>query len=283
MALRANVLAKGFSGIRVETLDALIALLNRARPPARAVARIGRRQRRPRAAGASRAGADRRRRSLDDQTDGERSGTRLRARSHRRRGGAEARRAGADPLGPKEGLALINGTQPSTAVLALALAGAEQVARAADIAAALSIDALRGSIHPFEARIHEARPFRGQPTSAANIERADARQRHQPVARALRQGAGRLLAALRGAGARRRARGAALRARHGARSKPTAPPTTRWCSPTPATSCRAATFTARRSPSPPTCSPPRSSRSRRSASGGPIGWSIRRSAACRRS
>jgi len=73
-------------------------------------------------------------------------------------------------LGPKEGLALINGTQPSTAVLALALAGAEQVARAADIAAALSIDALRGSIHPFEARIHDARPFRGQRTSAANIE-----------------------------------------------------------------------------------------------------------------
>jgi histidine ammonia-lyase len=73
-------------------------------------------------------------------------------------------------LGPKEGLALINGTQPSTAVLALALAGAEQVARAADIAAALSIDALRGSIHPFEARIHEARPFGGQRASAANIE-----------------------------------------------------------------------------------------------------------------
>jgi len=87
--------------------------------------------------------------------------------------GAEAlSRAGLEPitLGPKEGLALINGTQPSTAVLALALAAAEQVARAADIAAALSIDALRGSIHPFDARIHDARPFRGQRTSAANIE-----------------------------------------------------------------------------------------------------------------
>jgi histidine ammonia-lyase len=44
------------------------------------------------------------------------------------------------------------------------------VARAADIAAALSIDALRGSIHPFEARIHDARPFPGQRTAAANIE-----------------------------------------------------------------------------------------------------------------
>ena len=63
-------------------------------------------------------------------------------------------------LGPKEGLALINGTQPSTAVLALALAGAEQLARAADIAAALSIDALRGSMHPFEARIHDAAAVR---------------------------------------------------------------------------------------------------------------------------
>jgi histidine ammonia-lyase len=81
-------------------------------------------------------------------------------------------RAGLKPitLGPKEGLALINGTQPSTAVLALALAEAAQLVRAADVAAALSIDALRGSIHPFEARIHDARPFAGQRVSAANIE-----------------------------------------------------------------------------------------------------------------
>src|SRR5436190_106371 len=88
-------------------------------------------------------------------------------------GGEALARAGLRPatLAAKEGLALINGTQPSTAVLALALAGAEQLARAADIAAALSIDALRGSIHPFERRIHEARPFPGQVASAANIER----------------------------------------------------------------------------------------------------------------
>ncbi|HMF96752.1 MAG TPA: aromatic amino acid lyase, partial [Vicinamibacterales bacterium] len=58
----------------------------------------------------------------------------------------------------------------STAVLALALADAERLTRAADVAAALSIDALRGSIHPFEARIHDARPFAGQRASAANIE-----------------------------------------------------------------------------------------------------------------
>jgi histidine ammonia-lyase len=164
MALRANVLAKGFSGISVETLEALIALLNHRvhpRVPSRgsvgasgdlaplahlALVLIGEGE------------------VLDDE---EETAPRLNI------SGAEAlKRAGLAPiqLGPKEGLALINGTQPSTAVLALALAGAEQVARAADIAAALSIDALRGSIHPFEARIHEARPFAGQRTSAANIE-----------------------------------------------------------------------------------------------------------------
>ena len=96
------------------------------------------------------------------------------SRAWRSVSGAEAlSRAGLTPirLGPKEGLALINGTQPSTAMLALALAGAEQTARAADIAAALSIDALRGSIHPFDPRIHAARPFAGQRISAANIER----------------------------------------------------------------------------------------------------------------
>ncbi len=165
MTLRANVLAKGFSGISVETVDALIALINHRvhpRVPSRgsvgasgdlaplahlALVLIGEGE------------------VLDDE---EETAPRFLPIS-----GAEAlKRAGLTPirLGPKEGLALINGTQPSTAVLALALAGAEQVARAADIAAALSIDALRGSIHPFEARIHDARPFLGQRTSAANIE-----------------------------------------------------------------------------------------------------------------
>ena len=63
------------------------------------------------------------------------------------RSGAEALgAAGLSPrrLGPKEGLALINGTQVSTAVLGLALAAAERLARASDIVAALSIDGLMG-------------------------------------------------------------------------------------------------------------------------------------------
>jgi histidine ammonia-lyase len=86
--------------------------------------------------------------------------------------GAEAlAAAGLAPvtLASKEGLALINGTQPSTAVAALAALGAERLTRAADIAAALSIDALRGSTRPFDPRIHAARPHAGQRTSASNI------------------------------------------------------------------------------------------------------------------
>jgi len=186
MALRANVLAKGFSGIRVETLDAFIALLNHdvhPRVPSRgsvgasgdlaplahlALVLIGEGE------AESDIGHDDDQRR-DRRTRGEEEALRVPRvlRSTSWIPGAEAlRRAGLKPitLGAKEGLALINGTQPSTAVLALALAGAEQVSRAADIAAAMSIDALRGSIHPFEPRIHDARPFAGQRRSAANIE-----------------------------------------------------------------------------------------------------------------
>ena len=159
MALRANVLAKGYSGIRLETLQALIALLNAGVHPL--VPSRG-------SVGASGDLAPLAHIALVLIGEGE---AQLEAGPY---SGTEAlRRAGLQPvtLAPKEGLALINGTQPSTAVLALALAGAEVLTRAADIAAALSIDALRGSMHPFEARIHEARGFPGQIASAANIER----------------------------------------------------------------------------------------------------------------
>ena len=158
IALRANVLAKGFSGISVETLEALIALLNaRVHPVVPSRGSVG-------ASGDLAPLAH-----LALVLIGEGEAIADGAQRSRARG---LERAGLQPirLGPKEGLALINGTQPSTAVLALALAAAERVSRAADIAAALSIDALRGSIHPFEARIHDARPFAGQRVSAANIE-----------------------------------------------------------------------------------------------------------------
>lgn len=165
MALRANVLAKGYSGISLATLEALIALLNRSVHPF--VPSRG-------SVGASGDLAPLAHLALVLIGEGEVLGS-VQSRSETRDRGpaSEAlQRAGLAPitLGPKEGLALINGTQPSTAVLALAAASAEQLARSADVAAALSIDALRGSIHPFEARIHDARPFRGQQISAANIE-----------------------------------------------------------------------------------------------------------------
>ena len=159
MALRANVLAKGYSGIRRSTLERLLDLLNRRvhpRVPSRG------------SVGASGDLAPLAHLSLVLIGEGEA----VVADDPRLHPGREALTiAGLDPiaLGPKEGLALINGTQPSTAIAALALVGAERLARAADIAAALSIDALRGSVHPFDARIHAARPYEGQAVSAANI------------------------------------------------------------------------------------------------------------------
>lgn len=154
MALRANVLAKGYSGIREETLEALLALANAGLHP-----RVPSRG----SVGASGDLAPLAHLALTlvgegqflDQPDV-----------------AEALRAhGLAPvvLQAKEGLALINGTQASTAVLALAVLDAARLARAADIACAMSVDALRGSLHPFEARIHAARPVPGQGASAANL------------------------------------------------------------------------------------------------------------------
>ena len=158
MALRANVLAKGFSGIRAETLDLLLAMLNRRVHPV--VPSRG-------SVGASGDLAPLAHMALVMVGEG-----------HATVGGGPVQRgaaalAAADlkpvSLAPKEGLALINGTQPSAAVAALACVAAETLARSADIAAALSIDALQGSFKPFDRRIHEARPHSGQQISAANI------------------------------------------------------------------------------------------------------------------
>jgi histidine ammonia-lyase len=157
MLLRANVLACGYSGVRAETLDALIALLNAGVRP-----HIPRRG----SVGASGDLAPLAHLALVLVGEGQAFV------DSRHVDGAEAlRTAGLTPvvLQAKEGLALINGTQPSTAVLALALLDAERLARTADIAAALSIDALRGSSRPFDSRIHDARGFTGQSRAADNI------------------------------------------------------------------------------------------------------------------
>jgi histidine ammonia-lyase len=159
MLLRAHVLAKGYSGIRRSTLERLIALLNRRVHPQ--VPSRG-------SVGASGDLAPLAHLALVLVGEGLATiGDDVRVLS----GGDALRAAGLDPivLEAKEGLALINGTQPSTAIAALALEGTAGLARAADLAAALSVDALRGSVHPFDARIHAARPHAGQGIAAANI------------------------------------------------------------------------------------------------------------------
>lgn len=86
--------------------------------------------------------------------------------------GAQAMRAiGREPfvLGPKEGLALLNGTQVSTALALAGLFGAENVFAAALVAGALSLEAIKGSVKPFDARIHEARGQAGQIAVAAAV------------------------------------------------------------------------------------------------------------------
>jgi len=162
MLLRANVLAKGFSGIRAGTLDLLIELLNRGihpRVPSRG------------SVGASGDLAPLAHLALVLIGEGEVIDEAGGAGRASEAGGDALRRAGLTPitLGPKEGLALINGTQASTALLGLALDDAERLSRAADIAAAMSIDGLQGSTKPFDPRIHDARGFAGQAISARNL------------------------------------------------------------------------------------------------------------------
>lgn len=79
-------------------------------------------------------------------------------------GKAALERKGLHPLtlGPKEGLALLNGTEVSTAVAALAVLDAESLLKAAIVAGAMSIEALRGSAAPFAAVLQDARPHPGQ-------------------------------------------------------------------------------------------------------------------------
>ncbi len=159
MLLRANALAKGFSGARIETVELLIECLNRGvlpRVPARG------------SVGASGDLAPLAHLALPLVGEGQAwfDGTLL--------AGDEAlAAAGLEPtrLAAKEGLSLINGTQFMAAMASLALVRAGRLARTADLACALSLEALQGSQTSFHPAIHEARPLRGQLDSAANVHR----------------------------------------------------------------------------------------------------------------
>jgi histidine ammonia-lyase len=159
MLLRANALAKGYSGARVETVELLIECLNRGvlpRVPSRG------------SVGASGDLAPLAHLALPLVGEGQAwfEGA--------LQPGAEAlAAAGLEPvrLGAKEGLSLINGTQFMAAMAALALVRAWRLARVADLACALSLESLQGSRTSFHPAIHEARPLRGQIDAAANVHR----------------------------------------------------------------------------------------------------------------
>ena len=159
MLLRANVLAKGYSGVRLETLERLVELLNRGVLPV--VPSQG-------SVGASGDLAPLAHLALALVGEGEC------VLDGRRQPAAEAlRAAGLAPLvlEPKEGLALVNGTQLITAVGGLALAEGLRLVRSADVIGALALDALRGTDTAFDPRIHAARPHPGQSASARNLAR----------------------------------------------------------------------------------------------------------------
>jgi len=157
MVLRANVLAKGFSGARPETAQLLVECLNRGIHPL--VPEQG-------SVGASGDLAPLAHVALLLIGEGEcEFGGLVQTAA------AALTRAGLKPvtLAAKEGLALINGTQLMTGIAALGLLEAETLARTADVVAAMTVDALLGTDVAFDPRIHAARPHAGQAASARNL------------------------------------------------------------------------------------------------------------------
>lgn len=74
-------------------------------------------------------------------------------------------------LAPKEGLSLLNGTEPMQALLAFSVADAELLVTAADVACAMSVEGLLGTDRPYDERVQRLRPHAGQLESAANLRR----------------------------------------------------------------------------------------------------------------
>lgn len=174
MMLRANTLAKGFSGIRVEVVETVLEMLEKNVIPwlpsqgslgasgdlaplshlALVLSDIGR-VKNPEYTG--------RAYILDPKTK----------QWELTNGRAAMKRAGIPQvrLEAKEGLALNNGTQVTTAILGLAYHDAQQLVKLADIAMSMSLEALQGIYSAFRPEIHQLRPHRGQIDTAENIRR----------------------------------------------------------------------------------------------------------------
>jgi len=159
MLIRANVLAKGYSGIRPVVAERLCELLNRGMTPV--VPSRG-------SVGASGDLAPLAHMALVLIGEGEAEFAGVRCTGREALG-----RAGIEPLtlASKEGISLVNGTQAMLAVGCLELAASEILADTADLVCAMTLDALRGTPRAFDPRIHEARPFAGQLESAARLRR----------------------------------------------------------------------------------------------------------------
>jgi histidine ammonia-lyase len=159
MLLRANSLAKGFSGVRPEVIDLICAMLNKGVHPM--VPSQG-------SVGASGDLAPLAHLALAMIGEGQ-----VWSDSERAFSSEALQRAGIKPLVPeaKEAISLINGTQAMLAVGTLSLLAAETLAATADVLGAMSLDALHGTDVAFDARIHEARPHAGQTQVAANLRR----------------------------------------------------------------------------------------------------------------
>jgi histidine ammonia-lyase len=157
MLLRANVLALGYSGIRAEVVQRILDLLNaRIHPvvPSRG------------SVGASGDLAPLSHIALALMGEGE-----VLVEGERRDAGEALRTAGLDPvrLQAKEGLALNNGTQAMTGVGILALLAAERAVEVAEVAGAMSLEAMKGTPDAFDEAIMRVRPQPGQAESASRL------------------------------------------------------------------------------------------------------------------
>src|SRR5215831_2969765 len=171
MLQRANVLAKGYSGCRIEVIETLLQMLNKSVHPV--IPSRG-------SVGASGDLAPLAHLALVAIGEGE-----ALYQGERMTGGEALNRANIQPLRleAKEGLAMINGTQAMTAVGSLALLTAERLADAADVTGAMTLEALKGTPVAFDYRIQAVRAHSGQMTSARRlrelIEGSEIRESHR--------------------------------------------------------------------------------------------------------
>jgi histidine ammonia-lyase len=157
--IRANTLARGYSGVRLETLQLLLGMLNTGVHPV--IPEKG-------SLGASGDLAPLAHACLPMIGLGE-----AEYRGERLAGDEALRKAGLQPvrLAAKEGLALTNGTAVMCALGVLQTLRAERLSQTADIAGSLSLEALHGTVLAFDERIHQLRPFPRQQDCAAYLRR----------------------------------------------------------------------------------------------------------------